>query len=540
MPAGAIEHHSTPIERSRPSWAPLIVVAMAQILLVFNATALKVSVDALADSLGSSASTVKTTIVVYSLVVATLTMLGTHVSSRFGPRGVFRTMIAAFALSMVAMAVSRGPADMIVAQVIAGVAAAALVPTLVVLVASSYDGYRQEKALGWLAAAQSIGIVPALLIAGWLGTWVGWRYTYGLLVLVALVIYAVSANVGRDVPRAVSRLDGVGLLLAACAIFLIGAGCNNLADWGAVFARPAAPVQLLTLSPALLVIALGAVFLKLFLLWSRRVEASGGTPLVALDVFASPEERAALLSIFLIGVIGAAITFVIPLYIEVIQGRNSFYTAIAVIPFALAGFAAAVAVVRLRTRVHPSRVARWAFSCVALGSVALGATIHNDWNEWTVLLSMTVAGAGEGALATLLFKLLASRKRAWDVGPLCGTTDYLAAAVGTSLASALVIGVLAGAVGSQLGGNPIISQHLKSQVDIDNVSFVSNDRLVEALAKTGATPAEVAEAVRINTSARLTSLKICLFTLAFIALLALLPSRSLPDYARPTESDPPG
>jgi predicted MFS family arabinose efflux permease len=538
MSAGAIGEHGAPFEHSRPSWAPLVVVGMAQVLLVFNSTALKVSVDALADSLGSSASTVKTTIVIYSLVVATLTMLGTHISGRFGAWGVFRTMIAAFALSMMAMALSRGVVGMIVAQVVAAVATASLVPTFVVLVAASYEGERQSRAMGWLAAAHSIGIVPALLIAGLLATWVGWRYTYGLLVLIALIICALSAGLRRNMPRAETRMDGVGLLLAACAIFLIGVGCNNLSGWGAVYAKPGAPFQLLAISPALLVIVLGAVFLKLFLLWSRRLEASGGTPLVALDVFASKEERAALISIFLIGVIGSAITFVIPLYIEVIQGRNALYTAGAVIPFALASFVAAIAVVKLRERIHPSRVARYAFLCVAFGSAVLGATIHNDWNDAAVLVSMTVAGAGEGALATLLFKLLASRKRAADVGPLCGTTDYLAAAVGTSVASALVIGMLAAGVSSELTRNSVISQNLKSQVDIDNAAFISNDQLRVRLSNTSATQEEVAEAVRINTAVRLRSLKICLFTLAVIALFALLPSAALPDYARGHEDAP--
>jgi len=538
MSAGAIGEHGASVERLGPSWAPLVIVAMAQVLLVFNATALKVSVDALADSLGSPASTVKTTIVIYSLVVATLTILGSKISVRFGAWAVFRAMIAAFTVSMVAMALSRSPLTVVASQVAAGVAAAALVPTFVVLVAASYQGERQAQAMGWLAAAHSIGIVPALLIAGALGTWVGWRYTYALLVLIALLILGLSATLRRNTPRSEIHMDGVGVLLAACAIFLIGLGCNNLTGWGALTAKPAAPFRLLEMSPALPLIALGAVFIKFFLLWSRRLEASGGVPLVALDVFASKEERAALLSIFLIGVIGSAITFVIPLYIEVIQGRNSLYTARAVIPFAVASFVAAIVVVKLRKQVHPRLIARYAFACVAFGSALLGATIHNDWSDSSVLLSMTVAGAGEGALATLLFKLLASRKRSADVGSLCGATDNLAAAVGTSVASALVVGVLAAGVMSELADNPYISEYLRSQVDIDKASFISNDQLRIRLSNTPATEEEVAEAVRINTLVRLRSLKICLFTLAVIALFALLPSAALPDYAEVHEEDP--
>ena len=49
---------------------------------------------------------------------------------------------------------------------------------------------------------------------------------------------------------------------------------------------------------------------------------------------------------------------------------------------------------------------------------------------------------------------------------------------------------------------------LKTQVDLDNINFVSNDRLLEIMQSTTATPHQVAEAMRINEDARLRALKI--------------------------------
>ena len=46
---------------------------------------------------------------------------------------------------------------MILAQAVAGAAAAALVPTLVVLIAANYQGRQQAQALGWLGAAEAMG-----------------------------------------------------------------------------------------------------------------------------------------------------------------------------------------------------------------------------------------------------------------------------------------------------------------------------------------------------------------------------------------------
>jgi hypothetical protein len=65
---------------------------------------------------------------------------------------------------------------------------------------------------------------------------------------------------------------------------------------------------------------------------------------------------------------------------------------------------------------------------------------------------------------------------------------------------------------------------LKAQVDLDNINFVSNDRLLEVMQRTTATPAQVAEATRINTEARLQALKIGFLVMAGLALLALFPA----------------
>jgi hypothetical protein len=116
------------------------------------------------------------------------------------------------------------------------------------------------------------------------------------------------------------------------------------------------------------------------------------------------------------------------------------------------------------------------------------------------------------------------------VGPVCGTTDYLAAGIGTSLASALVIGLLASGVHRELLTHPLIAEELRSQVDLDRMAFVSNDRLKTVLRSRGASQTHLDEAVRINTEARLHALKVCFFVLSGLALIGVIPSASLPPY----------
>src|SRR5512138_2052723 len=171
------------------SWMPLVVIAMAQILMVFNISTLQVSIDAIASTFNVSATAIGTAIVTYALVVAAFILLGARVAQIYGSRRVFRVTVLLFGVAMALMSFSFGRLTMLASQVAAGAAAAALVPSLVALIAANYRGAQQAKALGWLGGAQAAGVVLAFLVAGALAAWPGWRFTFGLLALFALAIY---------------------------------------------------------------------------------------------------------------------------------------------------------------------------------------------------------------------------------------------------------------------------------------------------------------------------------------------------------------
>ena len=516
-------------------WLPMVVIAMAQILMIFNVSSLQVSIEGIVSSFRAPATTVGTAIVTYSLVVAGFIMLGARIGEMYGSQRVFRAMVALFGAAMALMALSPGAVIMLIAQAIAGAAAAALVPTLVVLVANNYRGDQQEKALGWLGGAQAMGIVLAFLIAGALSTWIGWRFTFGLLVLLAATIYVLSAKLNPIKGRRGVSIDKAGVVMAAAAVFLISIGANNLTKWGLLLAGPRAPFSVVDMSPAPIMIVCGIFLVQAFFAWSHQRQTSRQTPLIALEVLETPQERSAVFSLFSIGALGSAITFLVPLYIQIVQGRSGLQTAAAVIPFSLASFTAAVLVVRLFDRLSPRRLARYAFLLVAAGVGLLGVVIRNDWSTVMVVLSMLLAGVGEGTLMTLLFNVLVTaspKELAGDVGSLRGTTNNLANGVGTALAGALLVGVLGTSVHRDLVHNPVIPIELKREVNLDNVPFISNDQLLTTLGGTSATPEQVNEAVRLNKEARLVALKVSFFTLAGLALLAFFPAAGLPGYVR--------
>ena len=148
---------------------------------------------------------------------------------------------------------------------------------------------------------------------------------------------------------------------------------------------------------------------------------------------------------FVIVALESAVVYTVPLYVQIVQGRSSLQAAVAMMPFSLSIFAAAVLVVRLFDRFTPRRIARVAFVLLAAGLAWLAVVVRNDWSTLPVILGLLASGTAIGALATLLFDLLLSftpRGLAGDAGALRGTANNLAAAVGTALIGALVVGLL--------------------------------------------------------------------------------------------------
>ncbi len=515
------------------SWLPLVIIVIAQIQMAFNVNAIPVSIGPIVDDLDVPATAVGTALVAYSLFVAGFVLLGAKIGKIVGERLIFQVTVLLHGGAMALMAVSTDARAMNVAQALAGLAAAALVPSLVVLIAANYQGKQQAQALGILAGSPALAGALAFFVAGWLGTALSWRVSFGMLAVVALVVFVLSFRLQSVARQKGIQIDLLGVVIAALAIGLISIGFNNLNAWGILVAKAAAPWSLLGLSPAPFMVLLGVLLGQAFFLWSHKRAERGRAPLLALEVLDSRQERAAIATLLIIGALGPAVNFLIPLYIQIVQGRTSFFTAVAVIPYTLSIAASAMLIVRVYKRLTARQIGVIGLVLVAGGLTLLAYTIRNDWGTPAVILGLLTVGLGEGALLTLLFNVLVSsspKELAGDVGALRGVANNLSTALGTAFAGVVAVGLLSLFVTSNLVNNPTIPPELKAQVNLDNADFISNTQLKVVLSTTTATPEQVDEAVRINEEVRLRSLKASFLILAALALLGILPALGLPRY----------
>lgn len=526
---------------AKGSWVPMIAIALGQVLMSFNVASLPVALGGMVKSFNVPPTTIATGIVMYSMLVAGFVMLGAKLNQRFGALKVFRATVLLFGGAQVLMTFSPNATIMITAQGLSGAAAAAIVPSLVALIAENYRGTQQATALGALGSARAAAGVAAFLIGGVLGTFIGWRPVFGILVVLSAVVFILSFRLKPDHGRPEVQIDMVGVVLAAAAIVLISFGFNNLNGWGLMLATPAAPFSIAGLSPAPVFIVVGVVLGQLFVRWTRQRQKAGKTPLLALEVITSGKERAAVIAMFAVVALEAMLNFSVPLYIQIVQGRSPLATAIAMMPFNLTVFFSAMLIVRFYDKLTPRQIGRYGFILCTVALVWLAFVARNDWSAVPVLFGLFVFGVGQGSLVTLVFNVLVTaspKELAGDVGSLRGTTNNLASAVGTAVAGALLVGLLTTIVLGRVAATPELTPEVQAMVNLDSINFVSNDRLSAALETAGATPEQVSAAVMVNAESRLRALKIGFLIMAAIALLSIIPAGQLPDYKPGEIPDP--
>ena len=528
---------ATTTAEERRSWVPMAGLFLAQVLMSFNVAALPVSLGGMVEDFGVPPTVVSSTIVVYGLTVAALVMTGAKLGQRIGWVVMFRVMIAAFAGSALMMILAPSVGWAIAGQAVAGASAAIIVPSLVALIAENYHGAQQATAIGSLGSARAISGVTAFFVGGALGTLVGWRPVFGVVLALAVAVLVLSTRLRSDGGNREVRIDLVAAALIGLAVVLLTLGFNNLNAWGPLVATPDAPFSIAGVSPAPVLVVLGIVLGQTFFWWTRRRAASGKMPLVDLRVLGASSERAAVYAMFIVVALEAALNFTVPLYIQIVQGRTPFDTALAMMPFNLTVFVTATLVVRFYGRFPPRTIGVFGFTLTTVALAWLAFVVTNNWETLPTILGLFVFGVGQGALVTLVFNVLVTavpKRLAGDVGSIRGTTQNLASAVGTALVGALLVTILSVNVGRAVVEHPDLPADLVEQVDLDAVNFVSNDELREVLAGTDADPVQVDAAVALNEEARLNTLRLGLLVLAGISATAILPASRLPRY-RPGE-----
>lgn len=435
---------------ARP-WATLAVVLVAAFMPILDVFIVFVSSPSIATDVHATSADIEWVVAAYGLAFALGLVTGGRLGDLFGRRRMFAVGLVVFAVGSALCGAAPSATALIGARVLQGLGAAALMPQVLSIIQVSFPPHERGRALALMGAVQGIGSVGGQLIGGALIELdvfgLGWRSNFliNLPVAVAALLLARRYVPESKAPDA-RRLDlgGVGLALLAIAAVAVPLVDGREAGWPAwTFVSLAAGIPL------------GAAFLA----WERRVRRGGGSPLVALELFALRPFRLGVALSLLVYTAVPGLMLIIMLYLQSGLGLEPLSAGLVFGPAALAFSASSLLVARAAIPLR-ERLLLPGVLCVAVGLVAAAAIAAGAGDPAPLALApaFILIGLGQGIVIPALNGTVLSETPAALAGSASGllvTAQQIGGALGVAIGGTLFFGRLGDAVGAQAYGDAL-------------------------------------------------------------------------------------
>ncbi|MEY2516369.1 MAG: hypothetical protein QOJ89_3727, partial [bacterium] len=219
--------HANPHHARR--WLILFVIAIAQLMVVLDATVVNIALPSAQQALEFSNDQRQWIITAYALAFGSLLLLGGRIGDIFGRKRAFVIGLVGFAVASALGGLAQSFGVLVAARALQGVFGALLAPAaLSVLTTTFTDPEERGKAFGAFGAVAVGGAAIGLILGGVLTEYLNWRWClYVNLAFAVPAALAAMTLLHNEVPETSARIDIPGTLTATGGLFAIVYGLAN-------------------------------------------------------------------------------------------------------------------------------------------------------------------------------------------------------------------------------------------------------------------------------------------------------------------------
>ena len=407
--------------------AALAVLALAQLMVVLDATIVNIALPSAQRGLGFSLADRQWVVTAYALAFGGLLLLGGRLADIAGRRRMFLIGLAGFAVASAVGGAAGNFATLTAARAAQGAFGALLAPAALSLLTVTFTAPKERgRALAVFSAVSGGGAAVGLLLGGLLTQYLSWRYCMYVNVIFAAVAIAGALAVLREpAARVRPRLDAVGAITVSAGLFALVYGFSRAetAGW-------TSPVTLGAL-------AAGVVLLTVF----SVLQASVASPLLPPRILAEPARAGAYLAILTVGIAIFGMLLFVTYYLQQNLRFSAIEAGLAFLPmtFALA-IAAQLGIRRILPRVGPRAAITPGLLLAAAGAFLLTRlSVSSDYVN-LVLPATLLFGAGLGMVVSAAIATATAGIAPADAGAasaLVNVGQQVGGSIGTSLLNTL-------------------------------------------------------------------------------------------------------
>ncbi|MFJ9029017.1 MFS transporter [Streptomyces sp. NPDC102274] len=405
-------------------WKALVFIALAQLMVVLDATIVNIALPSAQKDLGISDGNKQWVITAYALAFGGLLLFGGRIADLWGRKRTFVTGLIGFAAASAIGGAANSEGLLLGARALQGVFGALLAPAALSLLAVTFtDAKERAKAFGIFGAIAGGGGAVGLILGGFLTEYLDWRWTFFVNIPFAIVAALGAYFVIREPAggRNRSALDIPGVVLSTLGLVSLVYGFTRAESngWG----------DSMTIS----LFVAAAVLLVTFVAVESRVKA----PLLPLRVVTNRNRAGVYLSLGLaiIGMFG--LFLFLTYYLQVVEGYSPVKTGFAFMPMIVGMITGSTQIgARLMTRVAPRHLMGPGFLVASVGMLLLTQLEIGSSYTGLILPAELLLGLGMGTAFMPAMSLATHGIEPRDAGvasAMVNTSQQVGGAIGTAL-----------------------------------------------------------------------------------------------------------
>jgi EmrB/QacA subfamily drug resistance transporter len=423
-------------------WLAAIVMVGAVLMDMVDITIVNVALPTIGRDLAATGTQLEWVVSAYMLAFAAVLIIAGSFGDLLGRKRIFCGGIAVFGAASLAAGLAQDPGQLIVARVVQGAAAAAMLPQLLATFRVIFSGAERGQAFGVYGAILGFASAFGLILGGALTDadvfgW-GWRTIFLINVPLALLAFVSAIGVVPETrePRA-GRPDIAGAALLGAAIVAVAYALleGRSAGWPAW-------IWLLLAAGVAGLVALGVI--------EDRRQHERVAPLLRTRLFRIRAFSAGLVVMlaFAAGLQGFFLVFA--LWIQLGMGFSPLGAGLTTVAFSVGSFALAPIAVALAQR--------YGRLVLSAGGLLLAAGVAGVWigadgvgqgsHPWPIVPGLMIAGAGLSLLVIPLVNVVLAAvpsAAAGGAGGQFSTAQQLGGALGVAVIGTVFFAELEGA-----------------------------------------------------------------------------------------------
>lgn len=408
-------------------WWILATVALAQLMVVLDATIVNIAMPSAQADLGFSDNNRQWIVTAYALAFGSLLLLGGRLSDLIGRRTTFLIGLVGFAGASALGGAAQSFTWLVGARALQGAFGAVLAPAALSVLTTTFTEPRERsRAFGVFGGLAGAGGAIGLLLGGFLTEHFNWRWTLYINLIFAILAVFGAMTFLHGARGEKQRLDVAGAVLGGAGLFALVFGFSR--------AEPEGWSSPQTWGP----LVASAVLLVLFVL---RQRVAGHDALLPLPVVVDRNRGASFLGILIAGA-GMFGAFLFGTYYMQTQLHYSpWQTGLAFLPqiVVLAGFAQLstnVLLPRLGPKVMvPIGLAVAGIGLLSLTRIGVGSTYGADLLPGLLLMGVGMGSAMPAAIQTATLGVRPDH--AGVASAVVSTAQQVGGAVGTAMLNTL-------------------------------------------------------------------------------------------------------